>query len=437
MSKSITEIINSLDDDDKRLMKQEYGRLQSKNQMYKTILERSPICTKFIDTDQRLYYMSSAGVIGLKIPDITVFYDKFYPPIGMSQVLSDLYAEHFPKALKGETSMFECPIPDINGHEEWYITHLIPVYDDNEKDVKFVLVTSSNITQRKESEFETERLHRDLSDVSREIGMAEVAINVLHNIGNILNSINISLESLSENKGQSSVFKVCDLLKLFEENIENISSSFKSKERSEAIRKYIPALRKKLSKDYDKESETIKSISEYLDLIKATIATQLQYVKKPVLIEKIHFNEVLEDFLKLQKNHFNNHKIMLNNTIDKQIEICADRYSLLMVLINLMNNACDSLLESNLSEKVITLSVSDKTNHICVAIKDNGVGISEEVLPHILEHGFTTKKSGYGFGMASAALAVNKMGGEILIESKGINQGATVQFTLPKQAPST
>ena len=52
--------------------------------------------------------------------------------------------------------------------------------------------TVEDITERKQHEEELEKLNKQLVDTSRQAGMAEVATGVLHNVGNVLNSVNVS-----------------------------------------------------------------------------------------------------------------------------------------------------------------------------------------------------------------------------------------------------
>jgi signal transduction histidine kinase len=64
---------------------------------------------------------------------------------------------------------------------------------------------------------------------------------------------------------------------------------------------------------------------------------------------------------------------------------------------------------------------------------DNGVGIAAENLNRIFNHGFTTRKSGHGFGLHSAALAARELRGSLTVTSEGSGRGATFTLDLPMQ----
>ena len=70
-----------------------------------------------------------------------------------------------------------------------------------------------------------------------------------------------------------------------------------------------------------------------------------------------------------------------------------------------------------------------------VAISDNGTVIAAENMSRIFTHGFTTKKTGHGFGLHSGALAAKEIGGVLHAESPGPGHGATFVLELPLKPP--
>jgi signal transduction histidine kinase len=69
-------------------------------------------------------------------------------------------------------------------------------------------------------------------------------------------------------------------------------------------------------------------------------------------------------------------------------------------------------------------------------VADNGVGIAPEHMARIFHHGFTTKKEGHGFGLHSGALIARELGGELRVESEGVDRGASFTLDLPAQPPA-
>jgi signal transduction histidine kinase len=79
----------------------------------------------------------------------------------------------------------------------------------------------------------------------------------------------------------------------------------------------------------------------------------------------------------------------------------------------------------------VTVRVSNGDDRVKISVMDNGVGISQNNLTRIFNHGFTTKKDGHGFGLHSGALAAREMGGSLNVHSDGSGQGATFTLELP------
>ena len=87
-------------------------------------------------------------------------------------------------------------------------------------------------------------------------------------------------------------------------------------------------------------------------------------------------------------------------------------------------------------DKRITVRATRESGCVRIAVTDNGVGIPAENLNRIFNHGFTTKKTGHGFGLHSAANAAKDMGGSLTVQSDGPGQGATFRLELPIDAPA-
>jgi len=117
-----------------------------------TWLEASPVCTKMVDLDFNLQYMSSAGVKGLNIDDISQFYGKPYPFDFYPVSFKNLMTMNLEKVKKtGEIIEQEGSVVDINENELWFHSTLVPVNDD-EGLIDYIIVVSADITERKQAE---------------------------------------------------------------------------------------------------------------------------------------------------------------------------------------------------------------------------------------------------------------------------------------------
>ena len=104
-----------------------------------------------------------------------------------------------------------------SGEYYWEAASISPIFGSNGEITHYVAV-KEDITERKETEAKLEELNRQLIDVSRRAGMAEVATGVLHNVGNVLNSVNVSAEIVSEKLMCSKLGRVADVARLLKDN---------------------------------------------------------------------------------------------------------------------------------------------------------------------------------------------------------------------------
>jgi len=103
----------------------------------------------------------------------------------------------------------------------------------------------------------------------------------------------------------------------------------------------------------------------------------------------------------------------------------------LQVIDNVIKNAIESMASSERSSPTLTVEATREAGNAVVSITDTGHGIRDEHLKNIFRFGFTTKPEGNGFGLHSAAIAMNDMGGSIRAASDGWNLGATFVLVLP------
>jgi len=106
----------------------------------------------------------------------------------------------------------------------------------------------------------------------------------------------------------------------------------------------------------------------------------------------------------------------------------TEKHKVLQILVNLIRNAKQACYHSGRIDKQVTIRVANGDDRVRISVSDNGVGIPEENLNRIFNHGFTTKKDGHGFGLHSGALAAKELGGSLIVTSEGAGKGAV--FTL-------
>jgi len=290
-------------------------------------------------------------------------------------------------------------------------------------------------TERKLSDLELERVHKQLMTASRQAGMAEIATNVLHNVGNILNSVNISLSLVAERVKQSNAPGLRRVATLLQEKGQHVGEFITSDERGKRIPAYIATLAEQMVTDQKMALQEIASLRDNLEHIKSTVAMQQNYAKRCGVTETVAVVELVEDSLRLNAGAFARHGVTLRREFADVPQITVDKHKVLQILVNLVRNAKYACDESGRTDKLLTLRIEPAINAVRISVVDNGVGISAENMPRLFTHGFTTRQSGHGFGLHSGALAAQELGGLLRAESNGPGCGATFILELPCVPP--
>lgn len=286
-------------------------------------------------------------------------------------------------------------------------------------------------TELKHGELELERVHKELMTASRQAGMAEVATNVLHNVGNILNSVNISASLVAERVRQSKAPGVARLAALLTEQGVRAGQFITDDERGKRIPQYLAALGEQLLTDQRMALQELSSLRENLEHIKDTVAMQQNYAKLCGVTEIVEVVDLVEDSLRLNAGAFARHGVTLKREFSPVPAITVDKHKVLQILVNLVRNAKYACDESGRTDKLITLRIESGGRGVRIYVIDNGVGIPEENMGRLFSHGFTTRQSGHGFGLHSGALAAQELGGTLRAESDGPGRGARFILDLP------
>jgi PAS domain S-box-containing protein len=290
-------------------------------------------------------------------------------------------------------------------------------------------------TERKQQDIELERVHKELMTASRQAGMAEVATNVLHNVGNILNSVNISASLMAERLRQSKAPGVSRLAELLLEQGTKVGQFMTSDDRGKRIPQYLAALGEQLLADQRMALQELTTLRDHLEHIKDTVAMQQSYAKLCGVTEVVELVDLVEDSLRLNAGAFARHGVTLRREFSAVAPITVDKHKVLQILVNLVRNAKYACDESGRADKFITLRVESVAHGVRISVIDNGVGIPAENMGRLFSHGFTTRPTGHGFGLHSGALAAQELGGTLRAESGGPGLGAAFILELPSAPP--
>ena len=294
-----------------------------------------------------------------------------------------------------------------------------------------------DITERVEADERERNLQQQLRDASRQAGMAEIATNVLHNVGNVLNSVNISASVVTDRvkKPRSSALgKVAALLQQHEGGLAAFVST---DERAKHLPAYLAQLAEHLTLDQEVTLQELESLRKNIDHIKEIVTMQQSYSKLVGVPERLAVKNLVDDALRMNCGSFSRHGVTLKCEFEEVPEIVVEKHKVLQILVNLLRNAKHACDTSNKTDKQVVMRVSNQAGGVQIKVTDNGVGILPEHMTRIFTHGFTTKKEGHGFGLHSGALAARDLGGALRVDSAGPGRGATFTLDLPLKSPET
>ena len=279
---------------------------------------------------------------------------------------------------------------------------------------------------------ELKEAQSELMDSARQAGMAEIATNVLHNVGNVLNSVNICSEMLSRTLRSSKAQGLGKAMQLINQHQDDLGRFFTEDDKGKLLPGYLNQLVEAIATEQQGMGEELAQLARSVDHIKEIVATQQSYAGASRLIEPLRVAELIEDALRMNSGALARHQVTVVKDYGPLPPVMGDKHRMLLILINLISNAKYAM--SNLDDHSRTLTLSARVldgQTLSISVKDEGEGIPAENLTRIFSHGFTTRKDGHGFGLHSCALAAMEMGGQLNVHSDGPGLGATFTLDIP------
>lgn len=291
---------------------------------------------------------------------------------------------------------------------------------------------SEQIVARDRAHTELAEAQKRLIELSRLSGMAEVATGVLHNVGNVLNSVNVSATIVADQLRESRVAQLTGVVHLLQENETRIAEFLVTDARGTRILPYLYKLAQQMEKDRERLMQEVAGLVQHVGHIKEIVAMQQTYARSSGVSEKFALSGVIDDVLGITRPGVERHGVVLRVDGETLPTINTDRHKVLQILLNLIRNAIDAVKVSD--GRLREIGVHTRRlgeNRVALEVRDNGVGIPPANLVRIFSHGFTTKPDGHGFGLHSSALAAKELGGALTVESDGSECGALFTLELP------
>jgi signal transduction histidine kinase len=295
-----------------------------------------------------------------------------------------------------------------------------------------------DITARKQLELQMEKTHQKLMVASRQAGMAEVATGVLHNVGNVLNSVNVSANLVAESVRNSRASSLAKVVEMLDQHEAGLADFLTHDDKGRQIPAFLAGLAKHLAAERTTVLEELNSLTANIGHIKEIVAMQQSNAHRFGVVETVQAVELMESALKMNEAAYNRHHLKIVREFEEVPPLLVDKHKVLQILINLLQNAKRACSQSAEKDRRITVRIRRHgARAIRMEVADNGVGIPPENLTRIFAHGFTTQTDGHGFGLHNGALTAQQLGGTLTAESGGTGKGSTFILELPLKNPAT
>ncbi len=283
----------------------------------------------------------------------------------------------------------------------------------------------------KERTRELEKAQGRLVELSRRAGMAEVASGVLHNVGNVMNSVNVGASMAREAVSALPVEGLARAVGLLDDNAARLPEYLAT----DPVGRKLPEYLRKLSQALAGEKRTIlgniDQLVDHLEHMKKIISAQQSYAKLTGVTEVCTLEEIMETALSISEAALRNSNIEVVRKYEKLPPVLVDRHQIMQIVVNLVSNAKHALEDVVRPDRQLVVAIAKVEGGVRLEVRDNGAGILPENLPKIFSHGFTTKKKGHGFGLHNCANAAQQMDGSLTAYSDGPGKGASFVLRMP------
>ena len=274
-----------------------------------------------------------------------------------------------------------------------------------------------------------------LVEVSRKAGMSEIATSVLHNVGNVLNSVNVSASLVEERVERFKARGIGRVAELVREHKADLPRFFAEDPRAQSFSGYLDALARAVETDQKHVLAELASLRRNVDHIKAIIMLQQDFARTPRgVAEQVSVVELIEDALAIDRPGYDRGGITVVREFEPLAPVVADRHKILQILTNLVSNARHAVSHRPPGQRRVAIRAWKLADDHVIEIEDTGCGIAPENLGRVFNLGFTTRADGHGFGLHSSACAATELGGSLTCHSDGHDRGALFRLSLPLPA---
>lgn len=272
---------------------------------------------------------------------------------------------------------------------------------------------------------------------ARIAGMSDVSMAVVHNAGNVLNSINVSTQYVAKEIAGLGVSDIRSLVTELEEHRENLADYVANDPNGRFMIPFLAAMAEALDDLRTRCLVELESVDHGIEHVIDLIRSQERYAIGASVVEEARIPDVVNMAFNIAAlSNERSGRIHVERSYAKLPKVRIDRHKLTSILINVISNAIEALVPDEVSAPRLELSVySMSQDRFVIEITDTGVGIAPENLDKIFNSSFTTKVESSGHGLHTTANLCNEMGIAIGAVSEGAMCGTTIKLRVPYVPP--
>lgn len=272
--------------------------------------------------------------------------------------------------------------------------------------------------------------YKKLVEQAHREGMADIATGILHNVGNVLNSVNASIHMIKDVISNSPIEDFMKSNTLLEKNIGSIEEFICSNPKGKKLMQFYIKLGSPFLELKDQLNYHANRLDDKINLINDIIIAQQNYAGIKSVMEELDIVSIMEDALKMHFASLDKYGIKVIREYKGAPQALVQRTKLFHILVNLIKNAKEAMLDISEEKRELILTIWQEENSKYIQVTDTGCGIPPDSLESIFAYGYTTKQEGHGFGLHSCANYMTEMGGKLWAESDGPGKGAAFVLQL-------